>query len=101
MYGERFLKVITEFASTQEDRSSHEATSKPELSDMSISYMERQKQLHAKAYAPWTDEEEMTLVSYFNQGLTTKEIAMRMNRNHGGISSRIKKLRLERPTSVE
>ena len=58
--------------------------------------MEQQKQLHAKAYAPWTEEEDKRLTSYYTQGFSTEEIAKRMDRNEGGIVSRIKKLELER-----
>ena len=61
--------------------------------------MEQQKRLHAKAYTSWTEEDEQILTSYFHRGLSTKEIAELMNRNIGGISSRIKKLGLEKPAT--
>ena len=56
--------------------------------------MKQQKQLHANAYSHWDDEEDKKLTEYYRQGLSTSEIASLMNRNTGGISSRIKKLGL-------
>lgn len=95
-YGLEFLAVIREYASSREDLPFPEAGIDTAPTPKPISHMEQQKQLHAKAYAPWTEEEDKTLESYFNQGLSTKEIAKRMDRNEGGIVSRVKKLGLER-----
>ena len=95
-YGEQFLAVIREYASGKDERPfpmtgiESTPTSKP------ISHMEEQKQLHANAYAPWTKEEEQTLISYYHKDLSIDDIAKLMSRNHGGIASRIKKLGLER-----
>ena len=49
---------------------------------------------HPKAYARWTAQEEKELTALFRAGTTVKEIAQRMERKRGGISSRLKKLRL-------
>ena len=57
--------------------------------------MEQQKRLHANAYAHWNEEEDNKLTEYYKQGLSISEIASLMNRNTGGIFSRIKKLGLE------
>ena len=57
--------------------------------------MEQQKLLHAKAYAPWTEEEDEKLKEYFFGGLRVSKIAEKMDRNNGSISSRIKKLGLQ------
>lgn len=48
----------------------------------------------AKAYARWTSEEEKTLAALFRAGLPVKEIARRLDRQRGGIASRLKKLGL-------
>ena len=95
-YGLEFLAVIREYVTSREDLPFPEAGIDTAPTHKPISHMEQQKQLHAKAYAPWTEEEDKTLESYFNQGLSSKEIAKRMDRNEGGIVSRVKKLGIER-----
>ena len=57
-----------------------------------LSYMDRQKQLHSKAYAPWTEAEENDLLFYHQQGKTTAELVEILQRNAGAIRSRLKKL---------
>ena len=94
-YGLEFLAVIREYAPGNKDLPFPEAEIDTVPTPKPISHMEQQKQLHAKAYAPWTEDEDKTLESYFNQGLSTKEIAKRMDRNEGGIVSRVNKLGLE------
>ena len=54
--------------------------------------MEQQKQLHAQAYAPWTEEEENLLIYNLKAGKTIADIADLLGRNKGAIYSRIKKL---------
>ena len=56
--------------------------------------MDKQKQLHANAYAPWTDEEEITLCFLYRQGKTINEIALILQRNEGSIRSRLRKIGL-------
>jgi len=58
------------------------------------SFMEKAKEENAKAYARWSPEEERTLSSLFRAGVSAKEIARRMERQPGGIRSRLKKLGL-------
>ena len=98
-FGTQFIEVIKEYAPAQEELPFPEAKPEIPVIEKPVSYMEVQKQLHAKAYAPWTEEDEQILTSYFHRGLSIKEIAELMNRNIGGISSRIKKLGLERPAT--
>jgi len=104
-YGKPFIEAIKQYAGDNADLPFPEATPFPEplpFPDAApstkpaepASYMERQKQLHANAYAKWDDEEDRKLAEYYRQGLSTSEIASLMNRNTGGISSRIKKLGL-------
>ena len=95
-YGFEFVTVIREYASVKEDLPFPEVSIEAAPNSKPTSYMEQQKQLHAKAYAPWTEEKDKRLTSYFTQGFSTQEIAKRMDRNEGGIVSRIKKLELER-----
>lgn len=63
-------------------------------SDKELSYMDKQKRLHANAYAPWSDEEESTLSFLYRQGKTVKELAIIMQRNEDSIRSRLRKLGL-------
>ena len=63
-----------------------------EKDHQSSTWMERQKKEFANAYAPWTEEDEHKLISLFEQGKSLSEIALSMERNRGGIISRLKKL---------
>lgn len=60
---------------------------KPELS-----YMDRQKQIYANAYAPWTEEEEKALLYLHKQGKKVPELVDIFQRNDGAIRSRLKRL---------
>lgn len=98
-YGKPFIEVIKQYMSESLDFPFPDAAKLADVSSAHIplepiSYIERQKQLHANAYAHWDDEEDKKLTEYYRQGLSTSEIASLMNRNTGGISSRIKKLGL-------
>lgn len=91
-YGEQFIAVIKEYSDDVGDLASlsvdktHDSTN--------ISYMERQKQLHIKAYAPWTKEDEGRLRRYVNIGLSVREISVLLGRGDDAIRSRIKKMGL-------
>lgn len=63
-------------------------------SDEELSYMDKQKRLHANAYSPWSNEEESTLSFLYRQGKTVKELAIILQRNEGSIRSRLRKLGL-------
>ena len=98
-YGKPFIEAIKQYASDSADLPFPDAVALVDVPSILISpepasYMERQKQLHANAYAHWDDEEDKKLTEYYRQGLSASEIASLMNRNTGGISSRIKKLGL-------
>ena len=98
-YGKPFIEAIKQYASDNVDLPFPDAATLADVPSAYIppkptSYMEQQKQLHANAYAHWDDEEDKKLTEYYRQGLSTSEIASLMNRNTGGISSRIKKLGL-------
>ncbi len=97
-FGSQFIEVIKEYASTEEELPFPEvAAIDVRTIEKPVSYMEQQKKLYGKAYAPWIEEEDRQLAEYVYQGLKVAEIADLMDRNTGGISSRIKKLGLEKP----
>lgn len=58
------------------------------------SRMEMTKNMHPRAYAPWTQEEMEKLILLYQQGVSINEIAGILHRNEGGITSRLKKLGL-------
>lgn len=60
--------------------------------DQEMSYMEKQKQIFANAYAPWTDDEEQALISLHRIGKNVSEIGKILQRNNGAIRARLKKL---------
>ena len=98
-YGKPFIEAIKQYASDSVDLPFPDVVEFADVpstlvSSKPASYMEQQKQLHANAYAHWDDEEDKKLTEYYRQGLSTSEIASLMNRNTGGISSRIKRLGL-------
>ena len=93
-FGAQFIDVIKEYAPAQEGLPFPEIAVETPATKKPVSYMEQQKQLHANAYAPWTEEDDRRLTEYVHQGLKTSEIADLMHRNTGGITSRIKKLEL-------
>ena len=85
-YGQRFIDVIKEYTTIVEVS---------EMSSVTPSYMERQKQLHEKAYSPWKEEDDSQLKQYLSEGYTVGEIATFMERNTGAIRSRIRKLEIK------
>lgn len=105
-FGERFVDMIcshlgversSEPLESAEIRPSFDAIELPieeNHSDKELSYMDKQKRLHANAYAPWLNEEESTLSFLYRQGKTVKELAIILQRNEGSISSRLRKLGL-------
>ena len=94
-FGAEFIDVIKEYAPTKEVFPFDEVATIAPVTEKSLSYMERQKQLHAKAYAPWTDEDDNWLKQLVKDGHPIKDIASFMERNNGAIKSRMKKLGIE------
>ena len=106
LFGERFVDVIcshlgversSETPASAEILHSSDAIELPieeSNSDKELSYMYKQKQLHANAYAPWSNEEESTLSFLYHQGKTVKELALILQRNEGSIRSRLRKIGL-------
>ena len=105
-FGERFVDLIcshlgversSETPASAEILHSSDAIELPieeSNSDKELSYMYKQKQLHANAYAPWSNEEEGTLSFLYHQGKTVKELALILQRNEGSIRSRLRKIGL-------
>ena len=56
--------------------------------------VEKVRQLHKQAYAPWTAEDDSKLELLFCEGKKPKELAQIFGRKEGAITSRIKKLEL-------
>ena len=106
LFGERFVDLIcshlgversSETLASAEILHSSDAIELPieeSNSDKELSYMYNQKQLHANAYAPWSNEEESTLSFLYHQGKTVKELALILQRNEGSIRSRLRKIGL-------
>ena len=106
LFGERFVDVIcshlgversSETLASAEILHSSDAIELPieeSNSDKELSYMYKQKQLHANAYAPWSNEEESTLSFLYHQGKTVKELALILQRNEGSIRSRLRQIGL-------
>lgn len=60
------------------------------------SYTLRDKRkIHARAYLPWSVEDDERLEALFCEGVSINELAQAFERNEGAISSRIKKLELK------
>lgn len=101
-FGERFVDMIcshlgversSEPLESAEILPSFDAIELP-IEENHLSYMDKQKRLHANAYAPWSNEEESTLSFLYRQGKTVKELAIILQRNEGSIRSRLRKLGL-------
>lgn len=90
-YGAEFIEVIKQFAPSQEGLPFPEASPVVSPPENTISYMEKQKQLHPKAYTPWSEDDDRLLRKYVKEGLSVIEIASLTERNEGAIRSRIKK----------
>ncbi|MBP7811687.1 MAG: AAA family ATPase [Candidatus Moranbacteria bacterium] len=53
------------------------------------------RKTHTQAYRPWTEKEEAHLRRLFNRGMPVKEIAVVLERQVGGVRSRMKRLELK------
>jgi hypothetical protein len=57
-------------------------------------FIEQIRKSHSNAYKPWTKKEENLLIELYNKGLKIKEIAVKLERQNGAISSRLRKLEI-------
>ena len=87
-YGESFVSLIKEF---QDEYGITKPKTKMEKTTQ-MSYMDRQKQLHEHAYAPWTKKDDDYLVELYKEGKSIKELMEIFGRNSGAIRSRLRKL---------
>lgn len=86
-YGAIFVEAIT---GKNEERATEPSKQQPP----SKSHMQEQKEAHAKAYAPWSENEDKELRRLYEQGFQIKDLSIIFQRNTGSISSRLKKLGL-------
>ena len=85
-YGAIFVDTITGKKEEIKEPSKQQPLSK--------SHMQEQKEAHAKAYAPWSENEDKELKRLHEQGFQIKDLSIIFQRNTGSISSRLKKLGL-------
>lgn len=98
-YGEEFISAIREYvqsspADEQADTYTiHESNSA--FRNQTKSYdVDAIRTRHPRAYQPWTNEEEEELARLYHAGSSTMEMAARLERQPGGIRSRLKRLSL-------
>lgn len=87
-YGERFLAIIREYGIASREKPIGNKNSEP-------SYMEKQKQLHANAYNPWTKEDDDRLKQLYKEGKNIETLMEIFARNRGAIESRLKKIQMD------
>lgn len=92
LYGQQFMDVIKQFAPDTSDLPFPDAGTTRIEDPKPSSYMDEQKQQHPNAYAKWSKEDEGQLVKYYVEGKSIDEIAVLMQRNVGGIKSRLRLL---------
>lgn len=85
-YGAIFVETITGKKEEIKEPSKQQPLSK--------SHMQEQKEAHAKAYVPWSENEDKELKRLHEQGFQIKDLSIIFQRNTGSISSRLKKLGL-------
>lgn len=95
-FGQRFVNAILEYLKHNELSNvslvADGVGSKDDVKD--LSYIDAQKALYAKAYAPWTAEDDAMLEEKYRQGLSIRVLAETLERGTGAIRSRLKKLGL-------
>ena len=84
-YGEQFITAIKEYLQ-------NESTNTRKEDQPYMSYMDKQKQLYAKAYAPWTEDDDIRLKQLYAEGKNAEELGKIFERNESAIRSRLKKL---------
>ena len=86
-YGAIFVETIT----GKKEEKGAEPPTKPTTTK---SHMQEQKELHANAYAQWSENEDKELKRLHEQGFQIKDLSIIFQRNTGSISSCLKKLGL-------
>ena len=86
-WGRRILDVVRDYIEGSDDT---DVSTQPQGD--TLSYMAEQKQKHAQAYAPWTNEDDEQLIAMYSQGYPMKDLMEKFGRSRGGIKSRLKRL---------
>lgn len=81
-YGQRFISFISDYLASSASMPHQPVPS----------YMTRQKQMHAKAYAEWTAEEDARLKILHSKGTTVERLMDIFARNKGAILNRLRNL---------
>lgn len=82
---ERIVEKHTPIYNTRGKRKTNEPRKTYSLSEI--------RKERSNAYKPWSEEEENKMMMLHNDGKTTKEIAVILDRKNGAILSRLKKVR--------
>lgn len=94
--GARIVDFVNEYLKTNEQNPFAEFVgakkSDSDNPEETLSYMDRQKQKYAQAYAPWTAEDDERLLHLHSIGTSIEDLMIVFGRNRGAIKSRIKKL---------
>ncbi len=96
-YGDELIEIIKTIVGQPTDSPATAPPSEEPADSQSgvntdLSYMDRQKQLYANAYAHWTSEDDQLLLRLYADGKSIRELSEYFKRNNGAIRSRIKKL---------
>ena len=94
-YGEDFLAAIREYCNSAPTNTDVAISQQP--SDNANSFIETDRmaeirQVHPRAYEPWSTKEESELERLHTDGLDVSEIADRLGRQRGAIESRLSRL---------
>lgn len=93
-FGNRFVELIRQYSANM-NLPVLSVQSVDDNSNKQESYMAQQKKLHAKAYAPWSKEEDDKLRLLYKDGKSINELAEIFERNKSAIWSRIRKLEFD------
>lgn len=95
-YGDVFVKAILDYGVpvSQVEDSVIKISNQEGIQETGKSYMDRQKEIYANAYAKWTPEQDTKLESLFKRGFSVDDLCEYFDRNEGAIKSRLRKLGL-------
>ncbi|MBO5233466.1 MAG: DNA helicase RecQ [Prevotella sp.] len=91
VYGKQFIAVIKEYVQKEVLNTQKEKLPKNKRANI-LSYIAKQKQSHAKAYTPWTDDDDNRLKQFYSEGKSIEELMEIFERNEGAICSRLVKV---------
>lgn len=82
------------FVETINGKKEEKEAEPPTQTTTTNSHMQIQKELHANAYAQWSENEDKEFKRLYEQGFQIKDLSIIFQRNTGSITSRLKKLGL-------